>query len=112
LFALVQGMNKLNRQNQHERMNAGLLSLLLAYFVPVYFRGGKTDINTTMVSTYASLYMKRNSIAALISFAAGELLIAAGHSILGESITGLFVVFIGLCGVFLVAMLDTYRKPD
>ena len=105
-------MNDQNRQNCNHRDDAGLLSLILAYFFPIYIRAGKTDINTTMVSVYASRYMLRNTIAALLTFSLGEIFIRAGYPILGESVTGLFVVFAGLCGVFLIAKLDAQRKPD
>jgi hypothetical protein len=108
--AKVQSMNELNRQNHLDRMNSGLLSLILAYFFPVYISGGKAAIDTAMVSVYASIYIKRNCIGALAAFTAGELLIAAGYSILGESVTGLFVVFAGLCSVCLAAMVDAYRN--
>jgi len=102
----------MNGRYRYNRENAGLPALIIAYFVPIYFSGGKAVINTTMVSVYAARYLLRNTIAALLTFSLGEILIHAGHSILGESVTGLFVVFAGLCGVFLIAKLDAHRKPE
>jgi len=101
-----------NSNYYNQRNNTGLLNLLLAYFFPIYLSGGKAEINTTMVSIYASRYMLRNSIATLLTFVSGELLLQEGQVILGEAFTGLFVIFAGLCSVYLVALVDAKRKVD
>lgn len=101
-----------NSNYYDQRDNTGLLNLVLAYFFPIYLSGGKAEINTTMVSIYAARYMLRNSIAALLTFVSGELLLQEGQVILGEAFTGLFVIFAGLCSVYLVALVDAKRKVD
>lgn len=105
-------MKKVKRQTHHVWMNTGLPSLILAYFFPVYFRNGEAEINTDMVSMYASTYMKRNSVAALTLFAVGEVLNAADCTILCGSVTCLFVVFAGFCGIFLAALFDANRNSN
>lgn len=104
-------MNEQNRHHRNQYENVSLLSLILAYFVPIYIRNGKADINTNMVSVYATRYMLRNSMGALLTFSIGEVLIRADQIIIGETFTGLFVIFTGLCSVFLCAMVEA-RKTN
>ncbi len=90
--------------------NASLLCLLLAFFVPVYYKNGSFVLKEAMVSTYAGLYIKRNSIATLITLLSGLSLIKAEISIPGTMLTGCFVVFASLSVVYLAAMFENNRK--
>ena len=103
-------MNQDKHQNLYNSEHARLRILVLAFFAPIYLHKEKLTLNTTMVSTYAGIYIKRNLIAALLTFTCGELLDMAGFTILGTVIIGMFVVFAGLCSVFLAARFDKNRN--
>jgi len=104
-----QGMHQFDSQKTCCAENASLLCLLLAFFAPVYYRHGNFELKTAMVSSYAGIYIKRNSIATLITSSCGLLLIKAEYAIPGTVITGCFVVFASLCVVFLAAIYDKKR---
>jgi hypothetical protein len=103
-------MNHDTHQNLYNRNNASLRLLVLAFFAPIYFYSEKLTVNTAMVSTYAGTYIKRNIIAALLTFTGGDLLYATGYTILGTLLTGMFVMFTGLCSVYLAAMFEKNRN--
>lgn len=102
-------MLQTSHQKSDNADNTTLLSLLLAFFAPVYYKNGNFELQTTMVSTYAGIYIKRNCIATLVSLLAGLSLVKAGYSIPGTMITGCFVVFASLCVVFLAAIYEKKR---
>lgn len=105
-------MNEQSRHHHNQYENTGLFSLILAYFFPIYFNAaGKADIHIHMVTAYASRYMLRSTIGALLTFVLGEILIRADQIIIGETVTVLFVIFTGLCSVFLCAMVEA-RKTN
>jgi len=105
-----QGMYQSSYQKTCRAENASLLSLLLAFFAPIYYNNGNFVLKTAMVSNYASVYIKRNSIATLVTFICGLLLIKAEYSIPGTMLTGCFVVFASLCVVFLAAITEKHRN--
>jgi len=80
--------------------------LVLAFFAPIYFYEEKLSLKTAMVSTYSGIYIKRNIIAALLTFTGGELLDIAGYTLVGTVMIGMFVVFTGLCSVYLAAIFE------
>ena len=103
-------MNQDKHLNRYNSETAKLRILALAFFAPIYFSDGKFSLNTAMVSTYASIYMKRNIIAAMLTFTGGELVDKAGFTLLGTVILGMFVVFAGLCSVYTAAMFEKNRN--
>lgn len=62
-----------------------------------------------MFSTYAGIYMKRNIVAAVMAYTVGELFNSFEYTLLGTAMIALFVVFSGLCGVYLAALFDKHR---
>ena len=44
-----------------------LRMLVLAFFAPVYLVRQKLELNIAMVTTYAGIYLKRNSVAAVLT---------------------------------------------
>lgn len=105
-------MNESGKQALNPYENASLFKLILAYFFPVYFnKSGRADINTKMLSVYATQYMLRNVIGAVLTFTVGEILFRVDLIVIGETFTALFVIFTGLCSVSLVAMVEA-RSTD
>jgi len=58
------------------------------------------------------VYIKRSSIATLVTFLCGDLLFRAEYAIPGTMFMGCFVVFASLCVVFLAAITEKNRKHD
>lgn len=98
-------------QNSYNSETVRLRFLILAFFAPIYLHGKKLALNTTMVTTYAGIYIKRNIIATLLTFSVGELLYVAGYTVLGTAIIGMFVMFAGLCSVYAAAIFEKSRNP-
>ena len=83
-----------------------LRALLLAFFAPIYSSRNCLILKTEMVSTYAVLYIKRSAVTAALALLAGELLYLSDYILLGTVMTGVFVLFSGLFGVYLIAILE------
>ena len=103
-------MNQDMHQSTYNSENGRLRMIVLGFFAPIYFCGEKLALNTAMVTTYAGIYIKRNIIAALLTFIAGELLYLVGYTLLGTVMTGMFVMFAGLCSVYFAALFEKNRN--
>lgn len=96
--------------NGYHSENISLRLLLLGFFAPVYARERKFAVKSEMMLDYAAIYMKRNLIAALFSFGIGEYLYIKEYALLGAMMSGMFILFSGLCSICLVALLEKNRK--